>query len=151
MNKSKTEQNLEQALAGESMAHIKYLYFAKLCREQGYSDIADHFEHTARQEIKHAWSHLELLLGKPSAKQCLEYAIACETYEYQEMYPAFEEDAEREGNEAMLLEARAQVLESRQHAQEFQEVLALAQRRFKALAAVEKHHAQKFSEKLERL
>lgn len=151
MQKSKTEQNLEQAFAGESMAHIKYRYFAKLCREQGYHEIADHFEHTANQEVKHAWSHLELILGKPSAKQCLELAIRGETYEYEEMYPKFEEDAELEGNEAMLLEARAQTLESRQHAEEFQQVLALAQHKFKALAKVEQLHANKFSEKLRSL
>ncbi|HEX5637136.1 MAG TPA: rubrerythrin, partial [Gammaproteobacteria bacterium] len=30
-----TIKNLEAAFAGESMAHIKYLYFAKICREHG--------------------------------------------------------------------------------------------------------------------
>ena len=41
-----TFKNLESALAGESMAHIKYRYFAKLAREAGYEDVAKHFEHT---------------------------------------------------------------------------------------------------------
>ena len=31
----KTIQNLESAFAGESMAHIKYRYFAKLARAAG--------------------------------------------------------------------------------------------------------------------
>ena len=63
---SVTVKNLESALAGESMAHIKYRYFAKIAREEGFEDVAKHFEHTADQEIKHAWGHLELLIGKPS-------------------------------------------------------------------------------------
>ena len=38
-----TLKNLESALAGESMAHIKYRYFAKIARDEGYEDIAKHF------------------------------------------------------------------------------------------------------------
>ena len=53
-----TLENLQSALAGESMAHIKYRYFAKLAREEGFEEIAKHFEHTADQEILHAWGHL---------------------------------------------------------------------------------------------
>ena len=94
-----TLQNLESALAGESMAHIKYRYFAKIAREEGFEDVAKHFEHTADQEIKHAWGHLELLIGKPSTKECLQKAIDGETYEYTEMYPRMEEEAEREREE----------------------------------------------------
>ena len=37
---SATVQNLEAAFAGESMAHIKYRYFAKLCREMGDEETA---------------------------------------------------------------------------------------------------------------
>ena len=40
-----TLQNLESALAGESMAHIKYRYFATIAREEGFEDVAKHFEH----------------------------------------------------------------------------------------------------------
>jgi len=87
---SVTLDNLESALAGESMAHIKYRYFAKIAREEGFEDVAKHFEHTADQEIKHAWGHLELLVGKPSTKQCLQMAIDGETYEYTEKYQKFE-------------------------------------------------------------
>ena len=35
-----TIKNLESALAGESQAHIKYRYFARIAREEGYEDIA---------------------------------------------------------------------------------------------------------------
>ncbi len=88
-----TLRNLEKALAGESMAHIKYRYFAKIAREEGFEDVAKHFEETANQEIKHAWGHLELLIGRPDTKECLRKAIDGETYEYTEMYPQMEEEA----------------------------------------------------------
>ena len=129
---SLTLKNLESALAGESMAHIKYRYFARIAREEGYEDVAKHFEHTADQEIKHAWGHLELLIGKPSTKECLQKAIDGETYEFTEMYPRMEEEAEKEGNEEALLEARLQTAESKEHAEQFKKVLALAEKRFAA-------------------
>ena len=141
---SVTIKNLESALAGESMAHIKYRYFAKIAREEGYEDVAKHFEHTADQEIKHAWGHLELLIGKPSTKECLQKAIDGETYEHTEMYPKFEEDAEKEGNEEALLEARLQIKESEEHAEQFKKVLALAEKRFAALKKVEERHANAY-------
>jgi len=148
---SKTLQNLESALAGESMAHIKYRYFAKLAREEGYNDIADHFEHTADQEIKHAWGHLELLVGYPTTKQCLELAIKGETYEYTEMYPKFEQEAVEEGDDTAALEAKLQANESKLHAMHFQELLDKAELRFAALAKVEKRHADAYKQKLESL
>ena len=55
---SATIANLEAAFAGESMAHIKYRYFAKLCREMGDEDTARAFEATAEQEVMHAFGHL---------------------------------------------------------------------------------------------
>ena len=148
---SPTIKNLESALAGESMAHIKYRYFAKIARDEGFEEVAQHFEHTAEQEIKHAWGHLELLIGKPSTKVCLEMAIDGETYEYTEMYPGFEEDAEREGNEPAMLEARQQAAESREHANQFAAVLAKAQKRFAALKKVEQRHAEAYQQVWESL
>jgi rubrerythrin len=143
---SLTLKNLEGALAGESMAHAKYLYFAKLARAEGFDEVADHFEHTAAQELKHAWGHLELLIGKPSTKVCLEMAIEGETYEYTEMYPRMEEEAERENNDEALLEARLQAAESREHASKFEEILAKAQKRFAALKRVEQRHAEAYQQ-----
>jgi rubrerythrin len=143
---SLTLKNLEGALAGESMAHAKYLYFAKLARAEGFDEVADHFEHTAAQELKHAWGHLELLVGKPSTKVCLEMAIEGETYEYTEMYPRMEEEAERENNDEALLEARLQAAESRDHANKFAEILAKAQKRFAALKRVEQRHAEAYQQ-----
>ena len=145
---SVTLKNLESALAGESMAHIKYRYFAKIAREEGFEDVAKHFEHTADQEIKHAWGHLELLIGKPSTKECLQKAIDGETYEFTEMYPKFEEEAELEGNDDAMLEARLQIAESKEHAEQFAAILAKAEARFAALKKVEERHANAYKQVL---
>jgi len=148
---SATIQNLESALAGESMAHIKYRYFAKIAMEEGYEDVAKHFWHTADQELLHAWGHLELLIGKPSTKECLEKAIACETYEYTEMYPQFESIAEHEQDVKALAIAREQIKESEEHALQFIEVLKKAEKRFNALKKVEERHANAYKKVMEAL
>ena len=139
-----TTKNLESALAGESQAHIKYRYFAKIAREEGHEEIALHFEHTADQELLHAWGHLELLIGKPSTKECLEKAIEGETYEFTTMYPNMLADATVEKNWKAAEEAKDQITESKEHAAQFTEVLAKAEKRFAALAKVEKRHATAF-------
>lgn len=148
---SVTIKNLESALAGESMAHIKYRYFAKLARAEGFEEIAQHFEHTADQEILHAWGHLELLIGKPTTKECLEMAIEGETYEFTTMYPTFKEQATSEGNTAAVIEATTQIEESREHAEQFKAVLAKAEKRFAALQKVEKRHAEAYQQVLENM
>jgi rubrerythrin len=148
---SNTLKNLESALAGESMAHIKYRYFAKIAREEGFEEVARHFEHTAVQEVLHAWGHLELLIGKPTTKECLMKAIEGETYEFTTMYPGFEEDAKAENNQIALNEFRTQIVESSAHAEQFKTLLAKAEKRFAALAKVEKRHAEGYQQVLESL
>jgi rubrerythrin len=145
---SLTLQNLEGALAGESMAHIKYRYFAKIAREEGFEDVAQHFEHTADQEIKHAWGHLELLIGKPTTRECLEKAIAGETFEYTEMYPKYEQQAKAEHNIEAVKEFSEQGRESNEHAQAFKAVLEKASKRFNALKKVEERHANAYKQVL---
>lgn len=145
---SVTLKNLESALAGESQAHIKYRYFARIARAEGFEDVAKHFEHTADQELLHAWGHLELLVGKPSTKECLQMAIDGETEEFTHMYPEMEADAIAEKNWKAVTEAKEQAEESRVHAEEFKRVLALAEKRFAALAKVEKRHAEAYQVKL---
>ena len=149
-----TLKNLESALAGESMAHIKYRYFAKIAREEGFEDVAKHFEHTADQEIKHAWGHLELLIGKPSTRECLEKAIEGETYEFTTMYPDFLSNAISEKNAQASIEFVEQISESKEHADQFKqklEVLAKAEKRFAALQKVEQRHADAYKKVLEAL
>jgi rubrerythrin len=145
---SVTLKNLESALAGESMAHIKYRYFAKIAREEGFEDVAKHFEHTADQEIKHAWGHLELIVGKPNTRKCLEKAIEGETYEFTEMYPQFQAIAESEGNIIAAREAEDQIEESKEHARQFIEILEKAEMRFNALKKVEERHANAYKKVL---
>ena len=145
-----TIKNLEAALAGESQAHIKYRYFARIARAEGYEEVAQHFEHTADQEIKHAWGHLELLIGKPSTKVCLEKAIEGETYEFTTMYPTFKDQAAQEGHTAVQ-EFQEQIDESIEHAEEFKAVLAKAEARFAALQKVEQRHADAYKKVLEAL
>ena len=148
---SLTIKNLESALAGESQAHIKYRYFAKIAREEGHEDVARHFEHTADQELLHAWGHLELLIGKPTTKECLEKAIEGETYEFTTMYPEFRRAAEYEGNSRAMREANHQIEESKEHAEQFIAVLARAEKRFAALQKVEQRHANAYKQVLEAL
>jgi len=146
-----TIKNLEAAFAGESQAHTKYRYFAKIAREEGHEDIAQHFEHTANQELLHAWGHLELLIGKPSTAECLQKAIEGEVYEFTTMYPEFKAQAEDEGNSAAAAEADEQIAESKEHAEQFAAILAKAEKRFAALAKIEKRHAEAYQSKLETL
>ena len=148
---SLTIKNLESALAGESQAHTKYRYFARLARAEGYEEVARHFEHTADQELLHAWSHLELLIGKPSTRECLIQAIEGETYEFETMYPEFRRAAEHEGNARAAAEANTQIEESKEHAEQFAAVLARAEKKFAALAKIEARHAAAYKEKLETL
>ena len=146
-----TIKNLESALAGESQAHIKYRYFARIARAEGHEDVAKHFEHTADQELQHAWGHLELLVGKPTTRECLEKAIAGETEEFTHMYPTMLAEAVAEGNTEAAREAEHQIAESKEHADEFKSVLARAEKRFAALQRVEKRHAEAYQRVMEAL
>lgn len=144
-----TIKNLEAALAGESQAHIKYRYFAKIAREEGFEEVAKHFEHTADQEILHAWGHLELLIGKPSTQKCLELAIEGETHEFTHMYPTMQAEAIAEGNQQAANEASEQIAESKEHAEQFKKILQKAEKRFAALKKVEERHANAYKTVLE--
>jgi rubrerythrin len=143
---SVTIQNLESAFAGESMAHIKYRYFAKLARESGDEATARVFEETADQEVQHAFGHLDLLYPKAklSPARALAIAIEGETYEYTEMYPKFRHLAVEEGNSPAAKEFDEQIAESKAHAQNFRRTLEIAAKRFAALAKVEERHANQY-------
>ncbi len=151
--KSVTIENLEAALAGESMAHIKYRYFADICRAAGDEATAEVFENTARQEVQHAFGHMDLLFPKDQLDpaKCLELAIEGETHEYTEMYPSFRHMAEREGREDAAREFDEQISESAEHAERFQATLEKAAKRFAALTRVEERHANHYREALARI
>lgn len=150
---SVTIKNLESAFAGESMAHIKYRYFAKLCRAAGDEATAWAFEETADQEVMHAFGHLDLLYPatEMSPQRCLQMAIEGETYEYTEMYPSFRHAAELEGNLPAVAEIDAQIAESKEHAAQFAATLEKAAKRFAALARVEERHANQYIAQLNKI
>ena len=149
----KTLANLEAAFAGESMAHIKYRYFAKLAREVGDEETARTFEETANQEVAHAFGHLDLLYPKAdmTPARALQIAIDGQTYEYTEMYPGFRKTAEAEGNAAAVAEMNEQIEESKVHAAQFRATLEMAQKRFAALAKVEERHARHYQAQLDKI
>jgi rubrerythrin len=103
---SKTEQNLKDAFACESQANRRYLYFAQKADIEGYNDVAAMFRSTAEGETGHAHGHLEFLeaVGDPATglpigptDRNLKAAIAGETQEYTDMYPAMARTARDEG------------------------------------------------------
>ncbi len=149
-NRSITIQNLEAAFAGESMAHLKYRYFAEIARARGDVDTAKAFEETAAQEVQHAFGHLDLLYPRTrmDSARALQIAIEGETYEYTEMYPRFRHLAVEEGNQAAAAEFDGQIAESREHAEFFRQILEKAAKRFAALARVEERHANRYREAL---
>ncbi len=150
---SVTIKNIEAAFAGESMAHIKYRYFARLCRAAGDEATARTFEETADQEVQHAWGHLDLLYpaATMTPAKCLQMAIEGETYEFTEMYPSFRHAAEAEGHSAAVKEIDEQIAESKEHAARFAETLAKAAKRFAALARVEERHANHYRAQLDKV
>ena len=95
---TKTEKNLQEAFAGESMARNKYTYFASKARKDGYVQIAALFEETAANEKEHAELWFKLLNGGiGTTAENLKAAAAGENYEHENMYPTFAKEAREEG------------------------------------------------------
>ena len=97
---STTEQNLLDAFAGESQANRKYLAFAKQAEKEGYKQAAKLFRAAAEAETVHAHAHLRALGQIKSTAENLKEAVAGETHEFKNMYPAMIETAEAEKNTA---------------------------------------------------
>lgn len=96
---TKTEKNLEEAFAGESMARMKYDYYASQAKKDGYEQIAAFFDETARNEKEHAKLWFKYLHGGkvPSTVENLKDAAAGENYEHTDMYKRMAEEAREEG------------------------------------------------------
>ena len=90
-----TEENLKNAFSGESQASIRYRIFAEIAKEKGLKNLARVFEAFSYSEFIHAKNHLKNIKGEelddPIA--ALDEAIKGETYEVEEMYPKFYEEA----------------------------------------------------------
>ncbi len=95
---SKTEENLQEAFAGESQANRKYLAFAAKADAEGFKQVAKLFRAAAEAETIHAHNHLRELKGIKSTKENLEEAIGGETHEFKSMYPAMIDEAKAAGN-----------------------------------------------------
>jgi len=95
---AKTEKNLMEAFAGESMARNKYTYFAGVAKKAGYEQMAAIFEETAFNEKEHAKLWFKLLHdGMPSLADCLKLAADGEHEEWTDMYKRMAEEARAEG------------------------------------------------------
>jgi rubrerythrin len=123
---SDTEKNLSDAFAGESQANRKYLAFAKQADKEGHPQVAKLFRAAAEAETVHAHAHLRTLGGIKGTAENLKEAIAGETHEFKDMYPAMIETAKQEGNKG-------------------------AERSFNYANAVEKVHASLYQKALDSL
>ena len=125
---SKTEQNLMAAFAGESQARNKYTYFASKAKKDGYEQIAAIFEETANNEKEHAKMWYKALNGGQvaSTPENLKAAADGENYEWTDMYDNFAKTAEEEG---------------------FTEIAE----KFRAVAAIEKHHEERYRKLLKNI
>ena len=94
---SQTEKNLWAAFAGESQAHTKYLYYASQAQKDGYQQISDIFNETARNEKAHAKIWFKLVHGVGDTKENLADAASGENEEWTSMYPEFARVAREEG------------------------------------------------------
>ncbi|MCI6173329.1 MAG: rubrerythrin family protein [Clostridiales bacterium] len=116
---TQTEKNLMEAFAGESKARNKYTYFASVAKKQGYEQIAALFQKTADNEKEHAKLWFKELAGLGDTAENLADAAEGENYEWTDMYDGFAKTAEAEG---------------------FTELAA----RFRLVAAIEKHHEERY-------
>jgi len=117
---TQTEKNLEAAFAGESMARNKYTYYASKAKKEGYEQIAALFLKTADNEKEHAkmWFK-ELHGGMPDTATNLLDAAEGENYEWTDMYAGFAKTAEEEGFPVLAA-------------------------KFRLVAAIEKHHEERY-------
>ncbi|MEE8377003.1 MAG: rubrerythrin family protein [Candidatus Aminicenantaceae bacterium] len=94
--KEKSEKNLNDAFAGESQAHMKYMAFGDKAERENLPNVARIFRANSFAEQIHATNHLRTLSGIQSTSENLQAAFEGETYEVEEMYPAFIKDAQEE-------------------------------------------------------
>ena len=116
---TQTEKNLEAAFAGESQARNKYTYFASVAKKQDFEQIADLFLKTADNEKEHAKMWFKELNGIGDTAENLLAAAEGENYEWTDMYEDFAKTAEEEG---------------------FTELA----HKFRLVAAIEKHHEERY-------
>ena len=95
--KEMTKEHLKAAFAGESQAHMKYLAFSAQAEKAGKPNMARLYQAIAHAERVHAINHLKELGGIGDEVANLQSAIDGETFEVDEMYAAYLEVAELQG------------------------------------------------------
>ena len=98
-----TTDNLKEAFAGESQANRTYLAFAKKAEQDGFPQVAKLFRAAAEAETVHAHAHLRVLGGVKDTAANVQAGIDGEGFEFQQMYPKFVAEAEKEGNKGALV------------------------------------------------
>jgi rubrerythrin len=120
---TKTEQNLHTALSGESQAYLRYNWFEKKAKNDGFVEIANIFKETAGNEREHAEIWFRYLGGWSSTEKNLEAAAGGEHFEWSTMYAEFEQTAREEGFEAIAeLFARVAAIE-KTHQERYEQYL----------------------------
>ncbi|MEM2145858.1 MAG: rubrerythrin family protein [Candidatus Jordarchaeaceae archaeon] len=84
-----TEENLKSAFAGESQAYMRYLIFSEKAEEEGFKNVGKIFRAIAYAEQVHATNHYNVLGMIRNTVENLQEAINGETFEVNEMYPAY--------------------------------------------------------------
>ena len=124
---TKTEKNLWEAFAGESMARNKYTYFASVAKKQGYEQIAALFLATAENEKEHAKLWFKALGGLGDTAANLLAAAEGENYEWTDMYDTFAKEAEEEGFKALAFQFRAVAAIEKAHEERYRALLSNVQ------------------------
>ncbi len=120
---TETEKNLHTALSGESQAYLRYKWFEKKAKEDGYVAVSELFRDTAHNEMEHAEIWFKYLGGWSGTERNLEVAASGENFEWSTMYADFEKTARREGFDAIAdMFARVATIE-KQHEENYQNAL----------------------------
>ncbi len=114
--KKMTEENLKNAYAGESQAHMKYLAFADAAEKEKLVNVARLFRANSFAEQVHAVNHLRTLSGIGKTADNLEAAMDGENFEVTEMYPAYTLVAESQGEKAAVMWFNAALAAEKVHA-----------------------------------
>lgn len=123
MEKNKTQANLMEAFTGEALANRKYTAYAKRAEKEGKHNAAKLFKAAADAETLHALKQFEVAGKIGTTAENLQDGIAGETYEFEDMYPAFLKTAEEEGNQAAAISFRHAMLAEEVHARLYEEAL----------------------------
>lgn len=120
---TKTEQNLHTALSGEAQAHLRYKWFEKKAKADGFVAIAKLFEETAGNEKEHAEIWFRYLGGYSSTERNLDAAAGGEHFEWETMYAQFAEEADAEGFDAIAALFRKVASIEKQHEENYRKAL----------------------------